>query len=137
MIALKNDVEGIERQLSDLGPQQDIKQEDHWETLFQIISDFSKEYEKLIYNGHAILDNDEEAPCKKIFDILHIDFERELRIDHTQNLNPDRVKRWINNATVSFCLQLIVDSNLGFDSKNPPLFCAVYWSLWDRNPTLL
>ncbi|KAE9547484.1 hypothetical protein FO519_009304 [Halicephalobus sp. NKZ332] len=99
MIALKNDVEEIERKLSELGVQEDVKQEEHWEKLFQIISDFSKEYEKLIYGGHSILDNDEEAPCKKIFDILHIDFECELRIDHTQNLKPDRVKGWINNAT--------------------------------------
>ena len=101
--ALQNELEEIERQLSNLGVQQDITSEDRSEELAQIISDFSKEYEKLIYSGRAILKNNEQAPCKKISDIFYVDFERELEIDHKQNLTPDRVKGWVDNAIVSFC----------------------------------
>ncbi|PAV90945.1 hypothetical protein WR25_12928 [Diploscapter pachys] len=98
MTAFQNDLKKIERQLIDLGVREDITPENRSKKMFEIISDFSKEYEKLIQGGRAVLYNDEEAPCKKISDIFYVDFERELEIDHTKNLTPDRVKRWIDNA---------------------------------------
>ncbi|PAV62936.1 hypothetical protein WR25_03851 isoform B [Diploscapter pachys] len=98
MAAFQNDLKKIERQLIDLGVREDITPENRSEKMFEIINDFSKEYEKLIQGGRAVLYNDEEAPCKKISDIFYVDFERELQIDHTKYLTPDRVKRWIDNA---------------------------------------
>ena len=102
MTTLQKNLKEIESQLVDFGIQKDIRPEDRLGKLFQIISDFSREYEKLIYGGRAILDNDEEAPCKKIYDIFHTDFKHKLQMDHTGNLEQDRVKKWINNATVRF-----------------------------------
>ncbi|KAE9547206.1 hypothetical protein FO519_009582 [Halicephalobus sp. NKZ332] len=99
MTTLQKNLKEIESQLLDLGVQQDIRSEDLSEKLFQIISDFSKEYEKLIYGGRAVLDNDEKAPCTKIYDIFHTEFEHKLQMNHTQNLERDRVRGWINNAT--------------------------------------